>query len=496
MIKLKDSRTTAKGKIKAPRDGKTSSRLPDLEGILSRSIEEYAGCDLFDDSTQSLLYGHLLDTIARLRGEVVHLRKKARKPPPPCLKCAKKMAPVPEPVEKSPARFQILHRIFCVNLSHNHNCAIYEDEPTRSTSSGLKGNKRVTNIDHYCTQHKDLSFILFNEHSCIISNMSAHNSTDRKNFRISSRKERLLVVSDILQKALNQVALCSPQDTKDDPGVIQMHAPYLFLYHHRTLLLDLAATTGGETEEHVSLLLSFINEHYGDEYKEAERLFNTGIITKEHVEKLYRPNSIVIDKTGPQDRAYVIKSWLEVDEGDMELLCWSWEYDGSFLKREETHLKMNAPSVAGSALSVIGVFPISMIDHETLENLRLRGQKFWSMKGQHFTCYSGYDVAKMQFHVSKRSAFSMHQLTSLSKHKARFMIDTSTYFRMHQNQSPRPSHIVPQFDPWPPFIPRRSAPDDSSILLLPPAVHAFDLQDKKWGMQIFLWYFPFFNMDN
>jgi hypothetical protein len=84
----------------------------------------------------------------------------------------------------------------------------------------------------------------------------------------------------------------------------------------------------------------------------------------------------------------------------MKLPCWSWEYDGSFLRREETCLEMNAPSVAGSALSVIGVFPITMADHETLENLRLRGQKFWSMKEQHFTCYSGYDVAKMRFHVS------------------------------------------------------------------------------------------------
>jgi hypothetical protein len=400
MMKLKDSKTTAKSKRKALRGGKTSSRLPDLEGILSRSIEEYAGCNLFDDSTQSLLYGHLLDTIARLRGEVMHLREKARKPRPPCLKCVKRMAPAPKPVEKPPVRFQILHQIFCDSGFHGHSSAIYEDEPTRSTSSGLRGDKRVTNIDQYCTEHMDLSFVLIKEHSCVVTNMSVYNVMDRDKFGISGRKERLLVVSDILQKALNQVALCSPQDMKYDPGRIQMYAPYLFLYHHRTLLSDLAATTGGETEEHVSILLSFINEHYRDEYEEAERLFNTGIITKEHAEKLYLPNSIVIDITEPQNRAYVIKSWLEVNDGGMKLLCWSWEYDGSFLRRKETQLKMNAPSVAGSALSVIGVFPISMADHETHENLRLRGQKFWSMKGQHFACYSGYDADKMRFHVS------------------------------------------------------------------------------------------------
>jgi hypothetical protein len=46
----------------------------------------------------------------------------------------------------------------------------------------------------------------------------------------------------------------------------------------------------------------------------------------------------------------------------------------------------------------------------------------------------------------------------------------------------RPSNIVPQFDPWPPFIPGEATLDDLSILLLPPSVYGFNLQEKKWGM--------------
>jgi hypothetical protein len=386
---------------------------------LSRAIREYAGCDLLDDSAQSLLYGHLLDTIARLRGEVSCLRRENRKPPPDCLVCAKKVIPVipvipvTGQVEKPPVRLQILHRIVCRNHYHNHNYAIFEDEPSRrgSLHKELRGEKRITDIKHHCAQHTDISFILLKEHNCTTNDsVSEYDPMDRERFRISNRNESLLIVSDVLQKALNQVALCSPPDTKEHFVVPQMHAPYLFLYHHKTLLSDLAATTGGETEEHISLLLAFLNEHYRDEYEEADSQFGAGIVSRKHFEKLYRPNSIVIDKNGPQDRAYVVKSWLKVEKTDLRLPCWSWEYDGSFLSRKDIVLEIDAPSDDSSSLSSVGIYPISMVDDECLENLRQRGRKFWSMKGQYFTCYSGYNINRTQFYVSTRYhlAFSIY----------------------------------------------------------------------------------------
>jgi hypothetical protein len=327
------------------------------------------------------------------------------------------MIPVPEPVEKSAARLQVLHQVLCNSPFHNfHNLAIYEDEPSRISDMELRGHKSVPNIEQYCAQHKEISFILIKEHKCINYGEPKVDSTGWKDFEHSSRnehssrKERLYVVSEVLHKALNQVARCSWQGTKEYRGMTQMHAPHLFLYHHRFLLSDLTATASGETEEHVSIMLAFVNEYYRDEYEEAESQFRAGIVTKEHIEKLYLPNDIVIDKTGPKDRAYVVRSWLEVKKKDLDLRCWSWEYDGSFLKRREATLEINAPSDSGSALSTVGVHPISMIDDENLENLRQRGRKLWSMKEQYFGSYSGYDVKKTQFHVSPRChfAFSIH----------------------------------------------------------------------------------------
>ena len=381
---------------------------------MSRSIEEYARCDLLNDSPQSLLYGHLLDTIARLHGEVRHLRSELNKPPPDCSKCAKDI-PVPEKVETPTARLQILHRVFCGSERHYHDRTIYEDEPRRRSNhySGdmeLSGDKKVPNIEQYCSEHNGISFIIFKEHQCNKNHTRIFNPIEPENDRprISSRGERLRIVSEVLQKALNHVAQYSPQGTTTR-GITEISAPYLFLYHHRVLLSEYASTSGGETGEHISVLLAFINEHYKAEYEEADRQFAAGIVTKEHIEKLYRPNDIVVVKTQFKDRAYVVKSWLEFSTaGNFQLSCWSWEYDGSFLRREETPLRIMTPLDNGSALSVIGVYPISMIDDESIVHLRQRGRKFWTTKEQYLTCYSGYDVDKTH-HVSTRYVCSFHR---------------------------------------------------------------------------------------
>lgn len=500
MKELKKSLAAAKDKGKTPRKEKVKDlprRLPDLEGILSRAIEEYTGYDLLDDSPQSLFYGHLLDTIARLGAEINYLRWKSNKPLPNCPQCAEQTVPVPE---EPTTRFQVLHRVFCAKDSRFHNHAVYEDEPTRRSDPRylgacdieLKGDNLITDLEQYCSEHSEISFILFKEHTCVTWNKQSHTyhyvtpieSERQRHLEISSRKERLLIVSEVLLKAFDQVAKCSHKE-EGSRDAMQMTAPYLFLYHHRQLLLEYASTMGGETEVHVSLLLGFINEHYKEEYEEADRQFSSGIATKEHIEKLYCPNSIVVVKTEPKDRAYIVKSWLEVKDGNLELPCWSWDYDGSFLRRADKTLRLIVPSALGSSLSTIGVYPISMIDEVSLNDLRERGRKYWSMKEQYFACYSGNDVDRVRFH-----------------HKTRFMIDTATYFRMRHQESPLnpsgmvpqhdpwapsiarealPSNIVPQFDPWPPFIAREATPDDMMLIVLPPTLYGFDLHTKKLG---------------
>jgi hypothetical protein len=139
------------------------------------------------------------------------------------------------------------------------------------------------------------------------------------------------------------------------------------------------------------LLFEFINQEYGAEYDAADRQFAAGVITKEHIEKLYRPNDIVLSRLEGEERVYVVSKWLEAKE-TFELSCWAWGYDGSDLKRQAETLTIPTPADEGSPLELIGVYPVSLANDASVEHLRERGRKFWAMKEQHFSCYSGYDL--------------------------------------------------------------------------------------------------------
>jgi hypothetical protein len=60
-----------------------------------------------------------------------------------------------------------------------------------------------------------------------------------------------------------------------------------------------------------------------------------------------------------------------------------------------------------------------------------------------------------------------------------------TYSKMHPSKITPPSLLeTSRFDPWPNKIPREDELDDSMILLLPPHVFGFMLQEKQWCMYL------------
>jgi hypothetical protein len=43
--------------------------------------------------------------------------------------------------------------------------------------------------------------------------------------------------------------------------------------------------------------------------------------------------------------------------------------------------------------------PISKTDNTIIEEIRMRGKKFWAMKERYFGCYSGFDIEMTKNHV-------------------------------------------------------------------------------------------------
>lgn len=99
----------------------------------------------------------------------------------------------------------------------------------------------VRNIPHYCSQHPNISFLIFKEYLCVEDAVPrlrhAFNQKVQAGAEISPRAERLCIVSEILTKALHNVASCSlPLSRISSIGMEEMAAPYLFFYHHREAL--------------------------------------------------------------------------------------------------------------------------------------------------------------------------------------------------------------------------------------------------------------------
>lgn len=71
----------------------------------------------------------------------------------------------------------------------------------------------------------------------------------------------------------------------------------------------------------------------------------------------------------------------------------------------------------------------------------------------------------------------------------RFMIDMSTYRKIHKETSNNIHTVVDieshrkKYDYWPTEIDISQTADDNVLILLPPHIPGFEMQTKKWGMQ-------------
>jgi hypothetical protein len=331
--------------------------------------------------------------------------------------------PNPEPAVKSIPRQQVLHQVVCVAEYHDHaRDIIYEDTPIKkfSEKSGdeeLEGEMVVTHFGRYCVQNPDISFITIQQHQCVQGERPAkrqlaskYKATSSPATQISPRAERMVIPPGVLQMAIVSIASCDPprpanyrnEATGLDERMIAMDAPYLFLYHHRAALRRLSEDGSGPKRKHVLALLYFLDKNWEAEYREADDQFDSGIVTNKHIDKLFCPNDIVIRTSKEAARAYVITTWpqrINLSETFLEITCWSWIYNGVSLYRDHIVLQMPVPPPEGITISDLDLCPISKVDESIVEELRIRGKKYWAMKERYFGCYSGFDIKKTKNHV-------------------------------------------------------------------------------------------------
>jgi hypothetical protein len=176
----------------------------------------------------------------------------------------------------------------------------------------------------------------------------------------------------------------------------------LFLYHHHSTLKRYIQVHPREGD-HLGGLLQYSETRFGKEFEEAEALIErSGLVSQEHILKLYRPNDLVVGELHGQPSAFVVHDWPWIDDRNwITLNCWSFETDGFGFTRKMTVFSIPPIETTTKAVSSLVAYPLRLARVETQEMIQLNGQKQWSFRKATPVMYKGWNVESNQYYVRK-----------------------------------------------------------------------------------------------
>lgn len=286
---------------------------------------------------------------------------------------------------------------------------LFLDSPTRQGVE-LNGTDHIWDLTRYLFENPNLAFIVFREYNCggDPSSRPLHDryrrtisESDESN-KILPERESIQIVSGALRSALHTVGECNPFDCSNDG---EMESPYIFIYHHRSQLRHLGEQSQGDLSLHVSALLSYIEDQNQIEYDDADEKLSRGVVTREHLPKLFMPNRVFLTRTRGQFLATVLGDWpkrsvFERDEGKhLILMGWVWGYNGESLVRQPHMKEVTLASHDEVPVDQLSAFPLEYASVDLKSRLTARGRKFWGLRFQHLMAYTGADFLQETLYV-------------------------------------------------------------------------------------------------
>lgn len=379
---------------------------------------------------------------------------------------------------------KIIYMVHCPNTwADYHEAMAYEDLPVflpRAKSSKLKsklvhpnGSRPIHDLVSFFNQDDgddDTAIIVVRHIRCEENQENPHAYGQTLKWH-----ESLAIKSSILRRSIADVARCY-YDRGDvlqighnivDKQVerLTISPVRLFFFHHQHLLLDYVETHP-YAREHVAALVEYCRRRYDSDFQEANQLFAEKRVSQKHLDKIYLPNSIVVDRTGDIERAYVVSEWPSFDGfGCLSFNCWAWQNDGTGWYRNK-HTLTVAPILSPHVpIQSLDVYPAAYASVETTQKLVERGRKLWLLKDPSYISYTGHDVRGDDYYPDSR-----------------FMIDYAVYKKMHEHATAlsvyRP--MTYSHDPWPTTLPGDRTPNPEELVVMPHIVHGFYLTEKQW----------------
>ncbi|KAM7209780.1 ATPase family AAA domain-containing protein FIGL1, partial [Rhypophila decipiens] len=260
---------------------------------------------------------------------------------------------------------------------------------------------------------------------------------------------------------------------KSDPDLNDVHRglepPYLRLWHAKGKIRERAVPLLGQLDgSRVLLQIDYVENAFGREWAEAEEEWKRGVVSRQHLAKMFRPNEVIVtmDDDG-EPRCYLSMACPLPRHDPLQLQCYAWGYDGRF-RREGSILRVPWPVEDSGPIPITALraYPLRFDSTGRLKDqLMERGRMFWACRKRLFV---GYDAPSTSFEIQVSNP--------------RYMVDMATYLELHQKESMavggqsslRHDSISDE------LVNGENPPGESFLLLLPSKILGFGLHDKKW----------------
>jgi hypothetical protein len=221
----------------------------------------------------------------------------------------------------------------------------------------------------------------------------------------------MMITSSILCQALGW-ATEEPQAKGQTPTIAvrhEMKAPYHYFYYGRASLLRKLDRMDEEHRIQLKLLIDHVEESFETSYSKANALFSQGLVSREAIYYLFKPDMDVVYRLGGEEAAHRTKNWIipppeptQPHEAKREkkddtvvgtLQCCHWAFDGALRKTDST-FTIEWPNTFGDIQSIrnLPVYPMEYAPRAIEETLYSRGLKFWACTNRSYVSYDDPDL--------------------------------------------------------------------------------------------------------
>jgi len=296
------------------------------------------------------------------------------------------------PTEPPIDRQVTIHCVYCSRTHEDHtghlSSAYFLDIPGlpagANPTTPLHGQNRLMDIGGYLAGWDGFSFVIYLDYDCEVY----HEGTERACGPRAQPTSERLQLSRSLEEALTAL---HQQDTK---GLEEWNVredlvyPYTKLYDCKRLFVE-PVTKVLELRQQLDLgiLFRYLTNRLNSDHEELEKLSTAGLVSQNHWMMLFRPDDTVVTTRNGRVEAFVIKSCRLLNQTTLIMECWTWQYDGTFI-REHFTTSSEWPSISKQVtITDLSAYPIRFAKEGVELKLRQRGHIFWSCRDRKYVNY-------------------------------------------------------------------------------------------------------------